>query len=246
MRPSKRPRTDDEIHPFRPDGFSKHAVQCAAPTFVSSFDTRPTNTSPAAIPMLHSRPSFSSSSSQHRPHRRYMSPAHFNDPRPEPIDVGPATARKSLGCTIFPYIAPYNSNMMKHSTKPFRPEFQAATSTSAERLLFPAPPPHPTRSKALLSATSQVMKKPAIPPSLPSLPPRTKPVSATNIARCFDLSSESGPMDSLAVTLRSMSDDVEGPSNWEERELRRGLLLSPSKGPTAMARTTRKHVSCVV
>ena len=184
------------------------------------------------------RPNVDSPSSQVTPHRRQVS---RNVPQLRLLDVGSVACKNELSQYIS--LHKIGSNLRpENPTEPLRPGLQAV---AAEHPLIPPPPPRPARSEAFFSASSGVMKKPTFPVSGSSLSPYTKPVSATTIAQHFDPHSESGPIELLALTLRAIYDDGEGYLNWEERELQRGLALSPRKEPTGRARTTRRFASYV-
>lgn len=260
-RPTKRRR-------FEADGFKKpeNAIKprIHVPAFKSAFpdelESRPSprtaNTSNHKMAKLPHRPDFPQTPTKVRSRStlKANTPATRNVPslRP-PVPESPARSVKTLAPPPAP--VPIHPPNDKAKLKSFLASLKPHVDSPARRKIPVPPPPIPQPQTPRKQAL-----KPLKPPSSAILPSaaassstsleNARPISKTRIAHFVDPMSESGPTELFALALKGQDADQGGHEVvWitrEEKELGRGLVVSPEKAGKGKGRIGGKYIRYVL
>ncbi|KAH8078433.1 hypothetical protein BXZ70DRAFT_961770 [Cristinia sonorae] len=238
-RPTKRPRLE-------PDGFAsptKLTQPVRLPAFTSGFDSgsdqpasKPTNSRrsspkrPQSIEQLPPR-----SSSANRPVKRLVAPLRPFVPDVDHPPAAPSTPHRPPPRPPVPFhrVLPPETPQRKTPVKREPP-----VSLKTIRHL-PLPDPQPSREL-------QSCKPPPAPAAKPASVQKAQPISKTRVAQNMNPMSEDGASELFALALQGKTADVDLDVVWvtrEEKELARGLIVSPEKAAKARGKGGSKYTS---
>ncbi|KAH8091847.1 hypothetical protein BXZ70DRAFT_952611 [Cristinia sonorae] len=239
-RPTKRPRHE-------PDGFAsptKPTQPVRLPAFTSGFD--PGSDQPTSKPTTSRRSSpkrprsiqqpSSRSSPANRPVKKLVAPLHPFVPDVDSPLTAPSTPRRPPPHPPVPFhrIRPHETPQRK---KPVKREPPVSLKTIRHLAL---PDPQPSREL-------QPCKPPPVPAAKPLPVQRAQPISKTRVAQNMNPMSEDGASELFALALQGKTvEDVDLDVVWvtrEEKELARGLIVSPEKAAKARGKGSSKYIS---